>query len=44
VGAVAQGDGRLTGEHICHLAANAVQEVYDLSALGLIRAFVEAHP
>ncbi|MEU7837737.1 thiopeptide maturation pyridine synthase [Nonomuraea sp. NPDC049129] len=29
---------------ICHLAANAVEEVYDLSALGLIRAFVEAHP
>ncbi|MCA2221927.1 thiopeptide maturation pyridine synthase [Nonomuraea aurantiaca] len=28
---------------ICHLAANAVEEVYDLSALGLIRAFVEAH-
>lgn len=29
---------------LCHLAANAVEEVYGLSAFDLIRAFVEAHP
>ncbi|MEU4232917.1 thiopeptide maturation pyridine synthase [Nonomuraea sp. NPDC026600] len=29
---------------LCHLAAGAVEEVYDVSAFELIRAFVEAHP
>jgi hypothetical protein len=29
---------------VCHLAANAVEEVYGLSAFGLVRSFVEANP
>jgi hypothetical protein len=28
----------------CHLAANAVEDVYGISAIDMIRTFVEQHP
>ncbi|MFC5182278.1 thiopeptide maturation pyridine synthase [Actinomadura harenae] len=29
---------------LCHLAANAVEDVHDLNAIDLVRTFVDAHP